>query len=324
MTDRRAVALAHSNIALAKYWGKLDTTENLPATPSLSLTLDGLTTRTEVRFHPSLARDEGTLDGRVLEGEPLRRVSALLDRARALAGSELRARVDSANDFPTAAGLASSASGFAALALAATRALGLELSTGAVSALARASSASAARSLYGGFAALGAGAREAEAVAPADHWDLRLLVVVTVKGPKAIGSTAGMQHTARTSPYYPAWVASAPSVYERVRRAVLARDLEALGTAMEHSALLMHASMLGADPAIVYFAPVTLAVLAALRELRAAGTLAYGTMDAGPHVKVLCAATEAARVTEALAGVSGVDRVIACAPGPAARVIEVG
>src|SRR4051812_46259134 len=149
-------AVAHSNIALAKYWGKADTARNLTAVPSLSLTLSALRTVTTVRFDQALEADELSLGGALVGGRPLLRVSKLLDSVRAQAGATTRARVESVNDFPTAAGLASSASGFAALAMAATRAAGLSLPIEQVSALARAASASAARSLYGGYVSLGA------------------------------------------------------------------------------------------------------------------------------------------------------------------------
>lgn len=321
MSSGRATAVAHANIALAKYWGKASVTENLPAVPSLSLTLDGLCTTTQVVFDPALETDSATLDGEHLAGRPLARISALLDRVRALAGTGTRARIETHNDFPTAAGLASSASGFAALALAATQALALDLGPGPVSALARASSASAARSLFGGFAALGACAEEAERIAPPEHWPLVMLVAVTESGPKAVGSTSGMEHTARTSPYYPTWVAAAPHLYEEVKRAVLARELAPLGEAMEQSALLMHASMMGARPALIYLAPSTLSVMALVHQLRADGLAAYYTMDAGPHVKVLTQPADADAVQAALDAHPLVKRVIRCSPGPDAHVV---
>jgi diphosphomevalonate decarboxylase len=313
----RAVACA--NIALAKYWGKADLAENLPAVPSLSLTLAGLTTTTDATFDPGLAQDEVVLDGQRTTGRPLARAVALLDRVRQRAGIQTRARITSTNDFPTAAGLASSASGFAALALSASRAAGLDLTLDEVSALARASSASAARSVYGGWAMLGARAQSAERVAPPEHLPCTMLVAVTAAGPKAIGSTEGMQHTAATSPYYAAWVEHAPRLFDEVKSAVVARDFETLGAAMEQSAFMMHASMFAARPAVVYFSPVTLRVVERVRALRQAKTLAFYTMDAGPHVKVLTRAEDADQVAAALEATEGVRRVIRATPGPDAR-----
>ena len=322
MSEQSACAVAHSNIALAKYWGKADAASNLTAVPSLSLTLAELRTTTRVTFDSSLAADAGTLGGAPLAGRPLERVRRLLERVRALGKASAFARVESVNDFPTASGLASSASGFAALALAATRALGLSLSLSEVSALAREASASAARSLFGGYVALEARALSAEPIYPGEHFPLVMLVAVTSSGPKSTASTDGMTHTKETSPYYPAWVADAPRLYAVVRRAVAERDFEALGTAMEQSTLMMHASMLAANPALIYFAPATLAVIARVRELRAAGLPAFFTIDAGPHVKVLTLPERAAEIGARLREVPGVERVLVTGPGPDAHLSE--
>jgi diphosphomevalonate decarboxylase len=315
-------AIAHSNIALAKYWGKADALRNLTAVPSLSLTLAALRTTTSVRFDPTFARDEFILAGESSTGRPLERVVKLLDAVRDEAGLEERARVESVNDFPTAAGLASSASGFAALAMAASRAAGLESSLEQVSALARAASASAARSVYGGYVALGARAEFAERVREGGSFPLEMLVAVTVAGPKATASTDGMGHTRDTSPYYPAWVAAAPAVYAEIRRAVEASDFDALGPAMEHSALSMHASMLAARPALIYFAPATLRVMERVRAYRAAGGRAYFTMDAGPHVKVLVEPSAAGELQLELGKVEGVSAVLRSTAGPDASWVD--
>lgn len=317
-----ATVRAHANIALAKYWGKSEVARNLTATPSLSLTLSGMRTTTEVAFLPELGADQLVLGGAEQQGKVLARASRLLDEVRALAKTREFARVRSHNDFPTASGLASSASGFAALALAAVRALGLPLPLERVSSLARAASASAARSLFGGFVELEAGAESAARVAPPEHWPLCMLVAVTSEVAKDTGSTDGMQHTALTSPYYAAWLADAPRLFGEVKQAVLARDFERLAPAVEQSALMMHASMLAARPALIYFRPATLAVLESVRALRRGGIAACCTMDAGPHVKVLVEQGSRAQVAAALAAVPGVLRVLASDPGPDA--LELG
>lgn len=324
MTTKPAIASAHSNIALIKYWGKSDSARNLPAVPSLSLTLDGLTTTTRVQFDAELDADQVELDGAVVTGREHARVVALLDRVRALQGPgfELRARVESRNDFPTAAGLASSASGFAALALAASTAAGLSLSVEAISGLARQSSASAARSLFGGFASLLAGSEHAHSVAPLDHWDLRLLVAVTEEGRKPLGSTEAMEVTKRDSPYYSAWVAHAPELYREAETAVRERQFDTLGACMEQSTLMMHASMWATRPAILFFTDTTLAVVHRVRALRASGLPCYFTIDAGPHVKVLAQAEHAEAIQQELAAMNQVKRVIPCAPGPGARLLS--
>jgi len=319
-TPGSITAVAHANIALAKYWGKADDRENLPAVPSLSLTLEALRSRTTVSADASLAEDAVSLDGALATGRARERVVRLLDEVRALTESKLWLRVESHNDFPTASGLASSASGFAALALGAAHALGRPLPVATLSSVARRASASAARSLFGGFVALRLGARSAEPVLDGAAWPLSMVIAVTAMGPKSVSSTDGMRHTLATSPYYPTWVTSAPALFAEVERAVLGRDLELLGAAVEQSALMMHASMLAARPALVYFSAATLRAMERVRALRREGTLAFYTMDAGPHVKVLCQAADAATVSAALALVEGVERVIVSAAGPAAYV----
>jgi diphosphomevalonate decarboxylase len=316
-----ATVRAHANIALAKYWGKADVRRNLPAVPSLSLTLSGMRTTTEVSFLSELSVDELVLSGVAQQGKPLARATKLLDEVRGLAGVTTRARVRSHNDFPTASGLASSASGFAALALASVRALGLELPIEKVSALSRAASASAARSLFGGYVELGASAESAARVAPPEHWPLCMLVAVTSEAAKDTGSTDGMQHTANTSPYYPSWVSDSPRLFDAVKGAVLAKDFERLAPAVEQSALMMHASMLAAAPALVYFRPATLGVIEVVRAERRAGVACCFTIDAGPHVKVLCEPAAVPRLKKALAEVPGVLRLLEAAPGPDAALV---
>lgn len=324
---RRATAVAHPNIALAKYWGKREDGHNLPAVPSLSVTLAGMTTTTTVSFDPALAADAFLLAGAPAGAGPTARVTALLDRVRALSGITHRAAVESANDFPTAAGLASSASAFAALALAASAAAGLRTDAEHVSDLARKCSVSAARSALGGFCELAAGRAgqadlSATPVAPADHFPLRVVVAVTREGPKPTLSTEGMLHTQRTSPYYPAWVETAPALCARVRAAVLARDIEALGVAAEESALFMHAAAIAARPGLVYWVGATVEVMDEVRRLRKNGTPCYFTIDAGPHVKVLTLAEHEDTVARALSAVPGVTRLLHTKPGPGASLVE--
>jgi diphosphomevalonate decarboxylase len=320
-----ACATAHPNIALAKYWGKIDAPTNLPAVPSLSMTLDAMSTTTSVGFGPGLDADRVVINGRSATEAETRRVSALLDRVRREAGLRTRAWVETANDFPTGSGLASSASGFAALALAATKAAGLEWDAARVSDLARQASASAARSIFGGFVTLAAGAPDtsflaAEPLEGTGEWPVAISVVITTYEPKAVGSTDGMRHTTATSPYYAAWIGHAETLFERARGAVLSRDLDALGAVAEESAFAMHACAMAASPPLVYFSPVTLSVIDRVRSLRRSGTPAYATMDAGPQVKVLSSAADAARVASVLREMPGVEKVIVARPGAAASV----
>ncbi len=328
--SRTATARACANIALVKYWGKRDAALNWPAAGSLSLTLDVLVTTTQVTFTNERADDLLELDGRPAVGNEATRIHELLDMVRAEAGLDARAIVRSANDFPTASGLASSASGFAALALAATTAAGLRSSPAALSALARRGSGSAARSLFGGLVRMHAGVlpdgsdaiAEPVTTAPASFVDdLRMIVAVVGGGaPKTHGSRDAMAHSAATSPLHAAWLAQVPADLATAEAAIAAGDLAALGALVEANALAMHAAAIAARPAIIYWQPATLAALATVRDLRATGHAAWATMDAGPHVKVLTCAADADAVVAAMRATTGVDRTITCVAGPAATV----
>ena len=325
---KSARATACSNIALCKYWGKrIDTDRalNLPAVGSLSLTLDAL--RTETVMQPSEA-DAFELDGHPTSGPAADRVFSHLDRVWATAQTGAPRppyRVVSANHFPTAAGLASSASGFAALTVAAAAAFQIEASPTTLSSLSRMGSGSAARSIWGGFVRLDRGHAldgsdcTARPVQPSRPWDLRLLVVQTTVGKKAIGSTDGMEQSRKTSPYYDAWVASSDADLDAAEAAIVACDLEELGRITEHSAFKMHACMIATDPALLYWNGTTVEVIHAVRAARKDGLEGFVTIDAGPHVKVLCAASTADALAARLASVPGVVKVIAAAAGPDAH-----
>jgi diphosphomevalonate decarboxylase len=319
----RAVARANTNIALVKYWGKRDAALNLPAVGSLSLTLDGLSTRTSVVFDGKLERDTLQLNGAPADERALGRIAKFLDVVRTRAGIRERAAVESSNDFPTAAGLASSASAFAALAVAATRAAGLSLSDRELSILARRGSGSAARSIFGGFVEMHRGTRadgeDSFAEPIVTDWDVRLVIAATTQGPKATLSTDGMRSTTETSPYYEAWVKMSERDLASAREAIARRDLQALGDVTEASCLSMHASAMAARPAVMYFIGATIEGYRIIQELRRSGVPAWFTCDAGPHVKALTDAAHAQQVEEALARLG---KTWICRPGPRAEVIE--
>jgi diphosphomevalonate decarboxylase len=324
---REATAIAHPNIALVKYWGKRDAALNLPAVPSLSLTVRGAvdaqgapTTRTKTRVVFGVDRDEVLIAGKPAPPDFAAKALAFLDKVDP---GRPPALVDTENDFPTGAGLASSASGFAALALASVAAAGQDVDDlRRIGVLARQGSGSACRSLYGGLAQWplgvapdGSDCHAAPVLAP-DAWDLALVVGVVSADPKPVGSTAGMQTSRATSPYWSPWVAGGPPNLERALAAVEARDLEALGAVMEASTLQMHAVMHTTLPPIVYWLPETVACLREVWALRARGVGAWSTMDAGPNVKVLCKASDAAVVRGALQPL--VPATLDLRPGPGA------
>ena len=296
--QREATATAHANIALIKYWGKADEELIIPQASSLSLTLDDLLTTTTVRFlsdEPTVT-DRASLDGKAVTGRPLERITALLDLVRERAGITTPAEVISSNRVPTAAGLASSASGFAALAGAAAAAAGLDLSDRELSRLARRGSGSASRSIFGGLAMWHAGDSDessfAEPVESSDQDgdfanEISLVVLVLNAGPKAVSSREAMRRTVETSPLYKPWLVEHSAQLREALDAIAARDLVRLGEAAEANALGMHAAMRAATPPIDYLSEASHAALRAVQDARAAGFPAWATMDAGPNVKVL-------------------------------------
>ena len=318
-------AVAHPNIALIKYWGKADAELNVPAVPSISITLDALATTTSVSFDARLETDSISLNGLELDADSkqAQRIRDCLDQLRVLAATTCCARVESHNDFPTGAGLASSASGFAALVVAAAAALELELSAADASRLARAASASAARSLYGGFAELPAGQPgedvAARAIAGVEHWPLEVVIAICAEGPKTTGSTQGMLDSAATSPFYSAWLDTATADADAARAAIMGHDFPALAAVAESSCLKMHAVMHTTRPALIYWNAATVATLERIRSLQQAGMDVFFTMDAGPQVKAVCGPGHGAEVQAALATVPGVHRVLHSGLGGPAR-----
>lgn len=322
---RRASARARANFALVKYWGKADARLNVPAVGSISITLDALWSDTAVEFDPRLAVDELVLDGGQ-RADQLAKVSACLDLVRERARVSTRARVVSANNFPTGAGLASSASGFAALVTAAAGALGLELAPRELSVLARRGSGSAARSVFGGFVEMHAGRAAdggdsfAEPLLDRDAWPLEVAIAVTATGEKEVGSRSGMERSADSSPYYSAWVATQDSDLAAARTAIRARDFAMLADVAERNCLKMHAAAIAATPPLLYWNGATVECVHAIRRLRAAGVPVFFTIDAGPQVKAICLPDARARVEAALRAVPGVLDILSSRLGPGAEI----
>ncbi|MDF2554873.1 MAG: diphosphomevalonate decarboxylase [Microbacterium sp.] len=316
----RATARAHPNIALVKYWGKRDTALNLPATGSLSMTLDVFPTTTTVTLDGALDRDVLELGGTVRDGVPLQRVERFLDLVRAASGSSTRAHVETENTVPSAAGLASSASGFAALAGAAAAAYGLDLDERGLSRLARQGSGSASRSIISGFAVWHAGEDDASSFAEAVAApELAMVVAMVDRREKPVSSREAMRRTVLTSPFYPAWITSTAQSLESALSACAAGDVERLGRIAETNALRMHAVIQACDPPIRYLSPVSVEIFDRVAALREQGVAAYATADAGPNVVVICRPADTGTVAAAIDDLA--DTVTAL-PGPGMQVLE--
>lgn len=317
-------AVAHANIALIKYWGKRNVGLNLPAVGSLSMTLDALKTETTVQVDESLKRDQFTLNGKLASDDQILKVENFLDILYDYPNRP-KLVIDSKNNFPTGAGLASSASGFAALTLAASTIYGKEFNRKQLSQLARQGSGSAARSLFGGFVEMkcGEGDTDDEDYAiqlyDSDYWDVRMLIAITSKEKKSIGSTAGMMHTADTSPFYSSWVKSSEEDISNMKDALAERDFEKMGVLAEHSSFKMHGLALSANPPLLYWNATTTETIHKIWQLRENGIPAYITMDAGPQVKIICLPENSDYIQNVLESIAGVEKVIPARPGPGAH-----
>jgi diphosphomevalonate decarboxylase len=322
-----ATAIANPNLAFIKYWGNRDNTLRLPSNGSISMNLDGLYTRTTVSFQPSLPFDELIINGHEVTGHGLDRIAYVLDIIRGMANIHEQAEVISENNFPSGAGIASSASAFAALALAGSKAAGLSLSEPELSRLARRGSGSASRSIPGGFVEwqTGTGNEDSFAfsIAEPGHWDLVDCVAIVSAAHKKTGSTEG-HSLAGTSPLQAARLADAPRRLEICRKAILERDFNTFASIVELDSDMMHAVMMTSTPALHYWKPASLEVMDCVREWRIEGIPVCYTVDAGPNIHVLCPAPEAQMIEKRLREIKGVDNVLVARPGGPAKIVENG
>lgn len=325
--SKHATALAHPNIAFIKYWGLKDEKHRIPANDSLSMNIGCLSTQTAVTFDPQLEADTLILNGETAAREGLARVRGFLDRVRELAGSHLYARVESENNFPIGAGIASSASAFAALALAATTALGLDLSQRELSSLARFGSGSACRSIPGGFVEWHTDPQSGDSfgvsIAPASHWELLDCIAVLSEGHKDIGSEAGMRR-AVTSPLQGARIQDAPRRIALCRQAILEKDFTALAYVTELDSNLMHAVMMTSKPPLFYWHAQSLAIMKAVKAWQNEGLAVTYTLDAGPNVHLICLKSALGEVLSRLRQFPEVIDVLKGVPAGPARLIDVG
>ena len=324
--SQTATARAHPNIAFIKYWGNSDHQLRLPANASLSMNLDRLHTTATVQWSADAASDSVTINGRPANDLAWRRVSEHLQLLRGRFGTNRFARVQSQNNFPMGAGIASSASAFAALTLAAAAALGERPSERELSTLARRGSGSAARSIPFGyvewFAADSHEQSYAETFVDADYWELVDVIAVISRAHKRVGSTAG-HAAADTSILQKTRIEDAPRRLHEAKQAIIKRDFARFAQVVEEDSHLMHAVMMTSRPPLFYWQPTSLAVMNAVRQWRETdGIQVCCTLDAGPNVHCICAKDDAETVKTRLAELPAAIEVIAAAAGPGAFVLD--
>ena len=311
-----AQARAHPNIALVKYWGKAPGSDNKPASPSISLTIDELETVTRV----SAAKKETIrLNGKLVQDKKISNFLRLFDEAFGTGPLN----IESSNNFPTGSGLASSASGFAALvtALNETFELGLDLPERSI--WARRGSGSAARSMCSGIATLEevSGDWQAREISAPSRWPLSVVVAITTEDRKSVSSSVGMERSRSTSPFYKAWIANATKEFDTCKAAIKNKDFQQLGMITESSCLQMHAVMMSSYPALIYWNEVTVNCIRAVREMRSQGLDVFFSIDAGPQIKAICLPEGSSKVESLLRNVKGVKRTINCGLGLGANTV---
>lgn len=323
----KSTVCAGSNIAFIKYWGTTDSALNLPLNNSISMTLADAHTTTTVTWdgNDHLRADAIKIDGVELNKENGRRIVRHLDRIRSLTGTELRARVVSQTNFPAASGIASSASGFAALTVAACQALDIDLSAESLSRLARLGSGSACRSLFAGFVEWQRGNDDKSSVATQiagpDQWALCDLVAIVSTREKRISSAQGHE-LAATSPLLQGRLRTLPSALNEVRSAIATRDIERLGLVIEQDAIAMHAVMMTSQPPLYYWNGATIELIQAVHQWREDGMAVYFTIDAGPNVHLICERSTALALESTVTALPYVKKVLLSGPGPAPIMLD--
>ncbi|MBE0687616.1 MAG: diphosphomevalonate decarboxylase [Anaerolineaceae bacterium] len=324
MKNLSSTAIAHPNIALIKYWGNKNQSLRIPVNGSISFNLDSLFTKTQVSFTTELTSDILYINGKETAGSGLNRVVSFLNIVRELAGTRTFAKVNSENNFPVGTGIASSASAFAALSLAASSAFGLNLSEKELSCLARHGSGSASRSIPEGFVEWLPGEMDSDSyavsIAPAHHWDLVDLVAVVTHEHKKVGSTAGHQ-LADTSPLQKARVEDTKRRLDIVREAIKYRDFQAMADMVELDSNMMHAVMMTSTPALMYWENTSITIMKNVQKWRASGIPVCYTMDAGPNVHVITTKDSSKDIHQKLTLMSGIKQIFKAAVGDKARLI---
>lgn len=319
----KATAQAPSNIAFIKYWGRKNETLRLPTNGSLSMNLSNLLTTTTVEFSPTLKEDSVLIDKQNIEREG-KRVSEHLDRIRALAGINIKAKVVSSNSFPSGTGLSSSASGFAALTVAAVTAAGLSFSEKELAILARQGSGSACRSIPDGFVEWTDGDTSetsyAYSVHPPEYWDIVDIVVVVSQEKKDVPTSEG-QTRVGTSPFA---LLRQDHMAEKLRLAknfMSQKNFVAFGELLEREALEMHAVMLTSYPPLIYWTPGTLRLMKMITQWRASGIEVYFTINTGQDVHLICQQKNQEKVTTLLHELDFVKEIIGNYPAKGTRLI---
>ncbi|KKR90626.1 MAG: Diphosphomevalonate decarboxylase [Candidatus Woesebacteria bacterium GW2011_GWD1_41_12] len=321
----KVVVRAPSNIAFIKYWGKKNEKLRIPANSSISMNLSDAYTETSVEFKKILSDDLVIIDGKKIDGKEKERIGRHLNLIRKMARINFFAEVLSKNNFPKGAGIASSASGFAALTLAGVKAAGLNLSEKELSVLARLGSGSACRSIPDGFVEWKKGSKSSDSYAYSlkspEYWDIRDIIVVVGEKSKKVGSTEGHKE-ATSSPFYKARISEMDKKIADIKLALKNKDFTKFGRIVEEEAINMHTVMMTSKPPLFYWLPKTLEIMQSITTWREAGLETYFTIDAGPNIHVICRSKDVRKVKTKLEKIQGVKKIIINRVSKGARIVK--
>ncbi len=320
----KASAVAPSNIAFIKYWGKKDEALRLPENGSISMNLSNLLTTTTVEFDPKYKEDEIIINNQKEENEGSRAIKHL-DRIRELANINDKAKVVTKNNFPTGTGLSSSASGFAALTVAGAAAAGLSLSEKERSILARQGSGSACRSIPDGFVEwLDGDTSEtsyAVSIYKENYWKIADVVAVVSKNKKEVSTTQG-QKLVGSSPFFPARLENIKDKIKLIKQYMAEKNFQAFGELLESEALELHSIMLTSKPSLIYLLPASLKIMHLAKKWRAEGLPVYFTVNTGQDIHLICQKKDVDAVVKKLNGVEEVSKTIVNYPAKGAYLLE--
>ncbi|MHA1505430.1 MAG: diphosphomevalonate decarboxylase [Candidatus Heimdallarchaeota archaeon] len=322
----KASAQAHSNTALIKYWGKSDEKSRTPMNNSISITCDALFTQTTVEFSDTFSEDSFYLNRKKQDGKPYDRVIAHLDMLRKIAGSEIKAKVISENNFPEASGLASSASGFAALTLAACTALGLKKDKRELSILSRIGSGSSCRSMFGGYVEWIKNDKNNESYAKQladENWfDIRDIALVFEKHERKYNTTDAMKISKETSPFYNARIEKVEEPLTKIRKAIKNKEFNAIGQIAEQDSLSMHAVAITSNPPLIFWRSETIKMMDYIHDLRKKGIDVYFTIDTGANMHLLTTPKFVDEIESLLRKIPYIKQMIVSKPGPGAFLLD--
>jgi len=315
-------AIAHPNFALIKYWGKSDASNNLPDMSSISITIDTLFSTAKVSYDSTLKKDLWILND--IEQESLGQIKPTMNYLKSFKPAKDFCVIESTNNFPTAAGLASSASGVASIVVAINELFNLNLSEKELINAAILGSGSAPRSLYSGFVYLNKKNYSCETILDSNQWPLKIIICQTSSDRKLVSSRDGMRISKSTSSYYKDWVNDQDNDIKKALKAIKMKDFDLLGEVSEDNCKKMHKVMETSSPPLIYRNATSHLCIQKIEEMKVNGIGIFYTIDAGPQVKIICKAQHADQVISEMKSIPNIQDIIEVNIGQGARLTNEG